>query len=175
LGVWKSLLRIFGLNDDAQVRINASGIDVVITGDPRKVRAMLGVVRQELENNPKLLPQGSHSRRRYPRNPQRARPSQMVQPTELDELDSPYALPEARVMPVADDDVTAERSNPRHHNASMPTLPRPDQARTLEPGTKSPVGFSEESQEQTISNEDHHDAPEGAATAVVLNPNHGRR
>ncbi len=173
MGVWRSLLRIFGLNDDAQVRINAPGIDIVITGDPRRVRSLLGVVRQELEQNPKLLSHGGRDRRRYSRNPQRARPSQMVQPTELDEMDSPYALPEALVLPVADEDVTAERSNPRQRNISTPTRPRPDQAATLEPDVMSPVGFAE-SQEQTIANESHHDAPEGAATAVVPNPIQGR-
>ena len=80
------MLRVLGLSNDARVHISAPGIDVVITGDPQQVRSLLSVVRNELERG---------ARRNQLKAPQG---SQVVQPTELDEMDSPYAIPEAEPM-----------------------------------------------------------------------------
>ena len=98
MGLWKSILRSLGLSNDARVRISTPDIEVTLSGDPEKVRLLLGVVRHELEMNPRLLVRSTPSPKR-----RRGIPvvSQVVQPTELDEMDSPYALPEAVVLPVA--------------------------------------------------------------------------
>ena len=98
---WRKLVAILGLSTDARVNVRARGIDVTIIGDADEVRSMLEVVKGELENR--------HRRRL------RARAgsigitttgmdslntdSQVVRPSELDEMDSPYAIPEHRTVP----------------------------------------------------------------------------
>jgi hypothetical protein len=94
LGLWRDILRVLGLTNDARVHISAPGIDVVITGDPEQVRSLLGVVKHELER--------SAARREITGRRKTSRSSQYVRPTELDEMDSPYVLPEAMVVPVED-------------------------------------------------------------------------
>jgi hypothetical protein len=117
VGLWRALLRLLGLSGDARVHVSAPGVDVVITGDPDQVRALLVVVKHELERNARLKDRESRrtTRRSRPlametrrsQHPQQqltpSRASQFVQPTELDEMDSPYALPEL-VKPVEDTD-----------------------------------------------------------------------
>ncbi len=107
MSMFRRLLRTLGLSSDARVHINAPGIDVVITGDPDKVRAMFGAVKNELERQAR--PAVAPSSPKKPvfglgagalDKPRRAASSKMVRPTELDDMDSPYALPEARVVPV---------------------------------------------------------------------------
>ena len=61
-------------------------------GEPAKVRSLVQIVRAELERQAR--------RERH----QPAVDSRVVRPTELDEKDSPYALPEAVVMPVPNDE-----------------------------------------------------------------------
>ena len=58
----------------------------------------MGVIRTELER-----------KARRDRRLNKAASSQVVRPTELDEMDSPYALPEAVVMPVPEEDRPDER------------------------------------------------------------------
>ncbi|MCK6545585.1 hypothetical protein L6R52_06925 [Myxococcota bacterium] len=123
MGLWSELLRVLGLSGDARVHISAPGIDVVITGKPEQVRSLLGVVKYELERSARWKERVGPSPHPPPHEipariqpvvaaaaPQkkRVRGSQVVLPTELDEMDSPYALPEALVMPV--DDTTGERA-----------------------------------------------------------------
>lgn len=101
MSFWKNILRILGLSSEARVHISAPGIEVVLTGDPEQVRALLSVVKTELERNARAQYGG---RRRLPSNE-----DQIVHPTELDEMDSPYALPDAKIMPVGDSQVTDEK------------------------------------------------------------------
>lgn len=65
--------------------MKAKGIDVVIQGDPAAVHRLVKVVRMSLESGPAASQQSLSPRDMGP----------VVQPRELDELDSPYALPEA--------------------------------------------------------------------------------
>jgi hypothetical protein len=125
LGLWRDLLRVLGLSSDARVHISAPAIDVVITGDPEQVRALLLVVKHELERSARWkdrLPDGKrpakHGRSQSlsdPKRPQLTPSRQYVQPSELDEMDSPYALPDPLVMPVDEptDETQAARSGDR--------------------------------------------------------------
>jgi hypothetical protein len=70
----------------------------VITGEPEQVRQLLAVVKHELERN---AARRDHGGRR-----KSIGSGKMVRPTDLDEMDSPYVLPEAMVMPV--DEPTGE-------------------------------------------------------------------
>lgn len=108
MGLWKDFLRVLGLTSDARVHISAPGIDVILTGEPDQVRALLSVVKYELERSTRWKDRDHRDREKSrvaagdkPRRPQ------LVQPTELDEMDSPYAFAEALVMPV--DEITDER------------------------------------------------------------------
>lgn len=97
MGLWRDILRALGLTNDTRVHISAPGIDVVITGQPEQVHQLLGVVKHELERASRRAGEG-----RWQKVPD----SQVVRPTELDEMDSPYALPEAMVMPVREEEST---------------------------------------------------------------------
>jgi len=70
----------------------------VITGEPEQVRQLLSVVKHELER--------SAARRDLGGRRKSIGAGKMVRPTDLDEMDSPYVLPEAMVMPV--DEPTGE-------------------------------------------------------------------
>ncbi len=124
MSFWRDMLRVLGLSNDARVQISAPGIDVVITGEPLQVRALLGVVKNELE--------------RSARRPQKVlRTSQIVQPTELDEMDSPYALPEADalVQPVAEGDPPTEEAEAKPAAAPPVRVAKPGVG---EPGVDAP-------------------------------------
>jgi hypothetical protein len=121
LGLWRDILRVLGFTSDARVQISAPGIDVVITGDPEQVRQLLSVVKHELER--------SAARRELEGRRKSIGSSQVVRPTELDEMDSPYVLPEAMVLPVEEsttgelvrtpvDDETFDEEKPR-----IPAIP----------------------------------------------------
>lgn len=99
MSLWRSILRWFGISHEARVQITAPGIEVTLRGEPSQVRALMGVIRNELER-----------KARRERRMNKLDASQVVRPRELDEMDSPYALPEAVVMPVPDD---AEDRRPR--------------------------------------------------------------
>jgi hypothetical protein len=176
VGLWRSILRALGLSNDARVRISAPDIEVTLTGDPEKVRALLGVVRHELEKNPRFLVRSKGQRRGGRRGGGRATPSQVVQPTELDEMDSPYALPEAVVLPVPDEDVTDEKRRPRRLSALLPVAPS-RLPPTEDPDTMLPPAFDEVPSEETISQMDTQNGvpampeePDAEATAVAPNP-----
>lgn len=161
MGLWKSILRSLGLSNDARVRISTPDIEVTLSGDPEKVRLLLGVVRHELEMNPRLLVRATPSPKR-----RRGMPvvSQVVQPTELDEMDSPYALPEAVVLPVPDEDVTDERGRVRLAAVPAPS-PIPDDEVTADPDAMLPPIFGDVPSEDTMG-----DGPDAEATAVAPNP-----
>lgn len=118
---WRKLLALLGLTEDARVRVRAPGIEVVITGDPDLAKRVLAAVKQEIarqtskrrsdgapapsSRGPAALvapaapgraaaPTGSSaaSRRKKPGH------SQVVRPSDLDEMDSPYAIPEHVAM-----------------------------------------------------------------------------
>jgi hypothetical protein len=109
-------MRLLGLTSDARVHISAPGIDVVITGEPDQVRALLSVVKYELERSTRWKDRDREKSRIVPG--EKPRRSQLVQPTELDEMDSPYAFSEALVMPV--DEITDERDRqPASRKASQ--------------------------------------------------------
>lgn len=172
MGLWKNILRVFGLSDQVRVRIDAPGIDVVLTGDPHRVRALLSVVREELEKNPNMLSPKRGRRRR--RQAQVASRSQIVQPTELDEMDSPYALPEAVVMPVQDEEVTNERMH-IYRRSTLTPVNKPVGGRDMAtPDTLLPPMTFTESGEQTISSIDGGDEPESEATALAPIPKNER-
>jgi hypothetical protein len=155
---------VLGLSGDARVHISAPGIDVVITGDPEQVRSLLGIVKYELERNarwkerrgpapqvapaiaapaapPADAPRRASTRARRPGGP---RGSQMVLPTELDEMDSPYALPDALVMPVEDTTGEHERETPGER-AARDVTPREADRYITEPATVVPERAAEPS------------------------------
>ena len=115
MSLWRSILRWFGFQREARVQITAPGIEVTLAGDPNQVRALMGVIRTELER-----------RARRDRRFNKPVDSQIVRPTELDEMDSPYALPEAVVLPVPDDEQPAEARRVRMiemTSRESPTMP----------------------------------------------------
>lgn len=80
----RRLLAWFGLGSDSRVHISAPGIDVVISGAPERVRSVLSVVTAALERE-----ESERARRKRAMAPI----SKVVEPTELDDMDSPYAIP----------------------------------------------------------------------------------
>ena len=127
---WRKLVAILGLSRDARVNVRARGIDVTIIGDADEVRSMLAVVKDELENR--------HRRRLRARSGSVGvtttglhtlnTDSQVVRPTELDEMDSPYAIPEHRTVPPGEEDT------PTGEMDATPQEPM-DIRDTLAPGT----------------------------------------
>ena len=107
LGLWRDILRRLGFTNDARVHISAPGVDIMITGEPEQVRHLLGVVKYELERN--LRWKDRDPRAALPAPPEKKRSTkktkvnQFVEPSELDEMDSPYAFGKPLVMPVEDD------------------------------------------------------------------------
>lgn len=97
---WRKLLALLGLSTDARVHVRARGIDVVITGEPELVRHLLGTVTTEIEAWRRREKEG---RRGIPgrtkRKPKTV--SEVVRPSDLDDMDSPYAIPEHRTVPPA--------------------------------------------------------------------------
>ena len=82
------MLRWLGLSTETQVHIVAPGLDITIAGEPRRVRHMLRVITDELgDPGSEVEPTRSRAAPPLPRT------SQVVRPSELDETDSPYALP----------------------------------------------------------------------------------
>ncbi len=157
-GFLQGLLRLLGLSKDARVHINAPGIDVVLTGDPSQVRALLAVVTDALERG--VGTDGRPSRRRTaPQN------SQVVRPTELDEMDSPYALPEAMVMPVEED-----REKEKERTYEIPGRRKKSGARAPIPRAPS-LGMRDEL-ETGPAIEALDDEPDPERTAIEAAPNH---
>ncbi|MBK8011830.1 MAG: hypothetical protein IPK13_10805 [Deltaproteobacteria bacterium] len=115
MGFLRSILRFFGLSGEARVRVRAPGIEITILGDPRRVRWVLDAVKLELERNPRYRSLPDRARFRKEGNPRN-----VVQPTELDEKDSPYAVPGAMVIPVRGRVETEEEPTdaPREHTLS---------------------------------------------------------
>ncbi len=86
---WRKFLALLGLTDDARVHVRASGIDIVITGEPKLVRRVLEAVKEELEGRRKRSKKGVLPVK-FDTD------SHMVLPSELDDMDSPYIIPEHR-------------------------------------------------------------------------------
>ena len=92
---WRKFLALLGLTDDARVHVRASGIDIVITGDPKLVRRVLEAVKEELEGRRKRSKKGVLPVK-FDTD------SHMVLPSELDDMDSPYIIPEHRSVGAPD-------------------------------------------------------------------------
>jgi len=98
----------------------------------------MGVIRTELERK-------ARRDRRLHKKPQ----SEVVLPTELDEMDSPYALPEAVVLPVQEDE-RPDDARPRMVAMSHPEEPPTWQVEALDrqqathPSVLSPSAFEPE-------------------------------
>lgn len=165
MGLFKALLRALGLSNDARVKISAPGIEVELTGDPERVSALLDVVKHELEGGPRRVAGRRPPTRRRHHAPAPAMDSKVVRPTELDEMDSPYALPEAVVMPVAEDEVATDEQRVRHRRMKAPLA---GEATTLEPDTQVPRAFRDGPSEETLGYDD--EPPDDEATAVSPNP-----
>jgi hypothetical protein len=94
---WRKLLSILGLSKDARVQVRSKDIEVTIIGTPDKVRRMLELVKNGLENEHRARRLHSRSpsgRRAHSDSGQPNTDSQVVRPTDLDEQDSPYAIPQ---------------------------------------------------------------------------------
>lgn len=115
---WRKLLALLGLTEDARVRVRAPGIEVVITGDPDLAKSVLSVVKQEIARQTSkrrgdgavapssrgpaaLVAPAAPARASAPTasnnaaaKRKKAGHSQVVRPSDLDEMDSPYAIPE---------------------------------------------------------------------------------
>ena len=126
MGLWQAILRLFGLTSDTRVQISAPGIDVVITGSPSQVRSLLAVVKNELEKGPR-----GHIRKRFDS-------SEVVRPTELDEMDSPYALPGAILAPVKTDDRSRGKEEHDQLLTDVANLTENDEAPPFSSGDSTP-------------------------------------
>lgn len=94
-------MAMLGLTHDARINIRSKDIDITLIGDPKIVREMLGVVKEELEKRHRLkrLERAASGRFAIQGEHTLNTDSQVVRPTELDEMDSPYAIPEHRTVP----------------------------------------------------------------------------
>ena len=92
----RRLLALLGLSNDAKVNVRTEDVDVTILGSPEQVQAVLEAVRGSLEQ----ILAGKSGRRLS--DPEASfglnTESLIVRPTELDEKDSPYAIPEHRTV-----------------------------------------------------------------------------
>ena len=106
------LRRWLGLTAETRVTIEAPGVDVVVTGEPRKVRKLLAVLTRALEADEAA-----------PAPRPRVPASKLVLPTDLDEMDSPYAFPVGAVA--------ADSSGPEDRARKLAGLePEPEGERT---------------------------------------------
>ncbi len=170
---WRDILRVLGLTTDARVHISAPDIEVVLTGDPELVRSLLPVVKSELE----VLAADRHKRlrrnRRLPSNEE-----QIVRPSELDEMDSPYALPEARVLPVGDSQITDDaivRSDTLDEPATLRPSTNPEIDALQQRPAVGPADSDDRPKPEVVgtkleSDPPEDDEPEPEVTAVAPNP-----
>ena len=161
MSVLKDIARYFGFTDDTRVTISAPGVDVVITGRPDKVSYLLEVVKTEMERSSKKRKSGK---------------SDVVRPTELDEMDSPYVLPEGRVVPAADNGAAppatagAPPSDPKQKARARPTPPGGPVKREVVRSVGPPIVAPRIEEPATLLPELEEATPEGEATAVQPNP-----
>ena len=97
MNAWRKLLTILGLSKDARVQVRSKDIEVTIIGAPDKVRRMLELVKKGLESEHRarrLHSQSPSGRRAHSEIGPVNTDSQVVRPSDLDEEDSPYAIPE---------------------------------------------------------------------------------
>lgn len=151
------------------MHITAPGIDVTLAGEPRRVRQLLDIITEALE----AAPRGPASRGPLPEG-------QVVEPSELDETDSPYALPEAEplVRPAAEAtyELPGRGAARRRRHRAPPAgdgarpLPRAPslalEERPSEPPTRLPTPDAEPPLERTPVD----DEPDPERTAVEADP-----
>lgn len=158
MSVLKDIARYFGFTDDTRVTISAPGVDVVITGRPDKVSYLLEVVKTEMERSSK----------------KKKSKSDVVRPTELDEMDSPYVLPEGRVVPAPDAPAppaaAAPPSDPKQKARARPTPPGGPVKREVVRSVGPPIVAPRIEEPATLLPEIEEATPEGEATAVQPNP-----
>ena len=151
MSLWRSILRWLGIYREARVQITAPGIEVTLAGEPSQVRALMGVIRTELER-----------KARRDRRMNTVDSSQVVRPSELDEMDSPYALPEAVVVPVPEEERAEER------RARLIAMPAP---KTGWPGAPPPVSAQAVPYPPVAEPEDSFGAEdESVQTALTAHP-----
>lgn len=171
MSFWRNILRVLGFSNDVRVQIRAPQIDVVITGDPERVRGLLSVVQSELERQSRVLEPRAQVRAAAPSRPRRGKnESQVVRPTELDEMDSPYALPGMRAP--------GREDRPRPPRPVLAPFPSAGEASTLLPEDTPALGAIP----PTTLDDGHTDpgerarhpsdaeGPEVEVTAVEVNP-----
>lgn len=157
MSVFKDIARYFGFTDDTRVTISAPGVDVVITGRPDKVSYLLEVVKTEMERSSK----------------KKKSKSDVVRPTELDEMDSPYVLPEGRVVPApeaAPAPAVAPPSDPKQKARARPTPPGGPVKREVVRSVGPPIVAPRMEEPATLVPDVEEATPEGEATAVQPNP-----
>lgn len=98
------MLRWLGLSSETRAHISAPGIDVVLSGEPRKVRHLLKVVTSALE--------AAVSEEERLARIRLSTPSQVVRPSDLDEMDSPYAMPGLKPLGVGSEPTDASGPSP---------------------------------------------------------------
>ncbi len=160
MSVLKDIARYFGFTDDTRVTISAPGVDVVITGRPDKVSYLLEVVKTEMERSSKKRKSGK---------------SDVVRPTELDEMDSPYVLPEGRVVAApeaggAPAAAVPPPSDPKQKARARPTPPGGPVKREVVRSMGPPILAPRIEEPATLLPEIEEATPEGEATAVQPNP-----
>lgn len=158
MSVLKDIARYFGFTDDTRVTISAPGVDVVITGRPDKVSYLLEVVKSEMERSSKKKKSGK---------------SDVVRPTELDEMDSPYVLPEGRVVPEPASPSPAPAappSDPKQKARARPTPPGGPVKREIVRSVGPPIVAPRIEESSTLVPDVEEATPEGEATAVQPNP-----
>lgn len=110
---WRSLLRLLGLSMEARVKVSAPGIDVVLTGERELVRSTLAIVKEHLERQADAavgaLPAGNGRHRADANRPgalgqdtmriSAPRLRNYIEPSELDDEDSPYVVADAVLVP----------------------------------------------------------------------------
>ena len=104
----RRLMAFFGLSKDARVNVRTDDIDVTIVGKPEQVQAVLEAVRSSLEI---ILRARNAPRFEGGKEFGVSTESLIVLPTELDEKDSPYAIPEHRTVERSDPLVPDESEN----------------------------------------------------------------
>lgn len=107
LGLLGALLRRLGLSRETRVHVSIDGLDVVLRGDADRVRYMLGVITAALHDAASPSDEGPRGVEDTRIGAGTNRPSvraarlssdQVLVPSDLDESDAPYALPEAESL-----------------------------------------------------------------------------
>lgn len=132
----RRFLAFFGLSKDARVNMRTDDIEVTIVGNPKQVQIVLEAVRSSLEN---ILLEPGHARFAEVQDLHHSNTeSLVVLPTELDEKDSPYAIPEHRT--VAGSDPKQEKDSESAETETPFTDTEPSGESITSPGEKETGG-----------------------------------